>query len=282
MNPSITILADSTCDLLPRQKQQVQVIPLTVRFGQQEYIDGVTIDHQKFYQLLESSEALPTTSAAAPGDFLPVFQKVHAAGQSAVVITISSRLSATYQSACIAAAEFDNIYVVDSQSAAIGAGILVSYAQELARQGLDAAQISRQLEQQRSRIRIIARLETLEYLKRGGRLSAAAALAGSLLNIKPVLCLQEGQIQILGKARGSKAANNLLAQQIGQAGGVDFSMPVLLGYTGTSDALLQQYVRDCTHLWAGESEKLEVTAMGSVLGTHVGPGAVAVAFFQKT
>ena len=126
----------------------------------------------------------------------------------------------------------------------------------------------------------MALLDTLEYLKRGGRISKTVALAGGLLSIKPVISLDGGEIKILGKARGSRQGNNLLVQEIHSAGGIDFSRPVLLGYTGLDDALLQKYIRDSAALWEGKLDALPCTVVGSVVGTHAGPGAIAIAFFQ--
>ena len=124
-------------------------------------------------------------------------------------------------------------------------------------------------------------LDTLEYLKKGGRISAAVAFAGGVLNIKPVVCVDKGEIKMLGKARGSKQGNNLLVQEIDKAGGVDFDKPVLLGYTGLTDTLLKKYVEDSKALWAHAKSELNTSVIGSTIGTHVGPGAVAVAFFKK-
>jgi len=164
---------------------------------------------------------------------------------------------------------------------AIGGGILAEYALQLADQGLDARTLALRLEEAKGRIRIVAMLDTLEYLKKGGRISSAAAFAGGLLNLKPVLAVEHGEIKVLGKARGSKQGNNLLVSEIDKAGGVDFDMPVLLGYTGLSDALLQKYIRDSEALWAHRKTALNATVIGSVIGTHAGPGAVAVAFFAR-
>ena len=122
-------------------------------------------------------------------------------------------------------------------------------------------------------------VNTLEYLQRGGRLSKTAAIAGTMLNIKPVLCIQNGEIVMLGKARGSRQGNNLLVREIEKAGGVDFENHVLLVYTGLSDALLNKYVEDRAALWEGHGDCLRTAVIGSVIGTHAGPGAVAVAFF---
>ena len=277
----VIIITDSTADLLPQVKSRVQVVPLTVHFGEQEYIDGVTIDHKQFYEKLVESDVLPSTSQATPAAFEDVFRDVTARGDSAVVITLSQKLSGTWQSAQIAGAEFGNIYIVDSDTAAIGAGILTELALQLVDKGLSAAQIASRLEEEKKNIRVIAMLDTLEYLKRGGRIARSVALAGTLLIIKPVASIEEGAIKLLGKARGSRQAGNLLAQEIEKCGGVDFSRPVLLGYTGLSDALLIKYMEDSRWLWEESTQALSYTPIGSVIGTHAGPGAVAVAFFRK-
>ncbi len=279
---SVRMIVDSTADVRASIRPRLDVVPLTVHFGDEEYIDGVTIDHKTFYEKLIESDVLPTTSQAAPAAFSDLFEKITAAGDTAVVLTISARLSGTYQSAVIAAQDYPGkIYVVDSQSAAIGAGILAELALQLCDSGLDALSIAQRLEQERENVRIVAMLDTLEYLKKGGRISKAVAFAGGLLSIKPVISLDDGQIQILGKARGSKQGNNLLVQQIEKAGGVDFDKPLLLGYTGLSDALLMKYVEDSKVLWENGTENLQFSPIGSVIGTHAGPGAIAVAFYKK-
>ena len=275
------IIVDSTADLMPENKARVHTVPLTVHFGEQEYIDGVTIDHKTFYEKLVESDVLPTTSQATPDAFIKEFEKVKEAGDSAVVITIASKFSGTYQSATIAAEDFDNIYIVDSASAAIGGGVLVELALRLLDSGMGAAEIAKTLEEEKKKIVIVALVDTLEYLKKGGRVSKAVAFAGGVLNIKPVLSVADGEIHMLGKARGSKMGNNLLVQEIEKAGGVDFSKPVMLGYTGISDALLRKYIEDSKHIWEGNIDNVRYTTIGSVIGTHVGPGAVAVSFFKN-
>ena len=275
------IIADSTADLLPQIKAQIHTVPLTVHFGEEEFVDGVTIDHKAFYEKLIETDVHPSTSQASPAMFAEEYEKAREAGEAAVVITVAQKLSGTYQSAMIAAADYDDIYVVDSSSVAIGGGILVEYALRLQKEGLPAKQIADKLEEVKGKIRVIALVDTLEYLKKGGRISKTVAFAGTLLNIKPVIAVTNGEIQMLGKARGSKMGNNLLVQEIEKAGGVDFSMPVLLGYTGLSDAMLRKYIEDSKHLWEGGLDEVRCTTIGSVIGTHVGPGAVAVAFVQN-
>ena len=275
------IIIDSTTDLAPELKGQVEIVPLSVCFGNEEYIDGITITHEEFYNKLIESDVLPTTSQATPAAFEKVFAEVAAAGDSAVVITVASQLSGTCQSARIAAEDYNNIYVVDSGSVTLGAGILAEYALRCACSGMEAAQIAETLEVKKGDICLIAMLDTLEYLKKGGRISAAVAFAGGLLNIKPVINVKDGVINMLGKARGSRQGNNLLVQEIGKTGGIDFQMPILLGYSGMSDALLKKYIADSASLWENGVESLRYTSIGSVVGTHAGPGAIAAAFFHR-
>lgn len=279
---TVRIIVDSTADMTEDIRQEVRVVPLTVHFGEEEYIDGVTIDHRTFYEKLIESDVLPTTSQASPAAFMQEFDKIKKAKESAVVITLSSKLSGTYQSAMIAAAGYENIYVIDSESAAMGSGILAERALELAKEGLEMKEIAERLEEEKKKIIIVALVDTLEYLKKGGRISKAAAFAGTVLNLKPVLALAEGEIQVLGKARGSKMGNNLLIQEIQKAGGIDFSKPVLLGYTGLSDAVLKKYIEDSRSIWEPGMETIRYTTVGSAIGTHVGPGAIAAAFFTRS
>lgn len=276
----VKIIVDSTVDLPAAQKAQVTAVPLAVRFADQEYLDGVTITAEAFYEKLEQAQELPTTSQPTPASFEDAFREAVEAGYEVVCITIASGLSGTYQSATIAAEEFPGkVWVVDSRSAALGAGILTEYALELAEQGLGGEEILQALIRKRKQIRLYFIVDTLEYLKKGGRVSSTVAFAGGLLNIKPVITVADGEIKLLGKARGSRQGNNLLVQEIQKAGGVDFTMPLMLGYTGLSDALLQKYIQDSAALWEGYAEKLPVSIVSSVVGTHAGPGAVAVAFF---
>ena len=279
---SVRILIDSTVDIPSRIKHKFTIVPLTVHFGNEEYIDGITITHKEFYEKLIESDVLPTTSQATPIAFTQAFEEVAAAGDTAVVITLASKFSGTFQSALIAAQDYEGtIFVVDSRTAAIGSGILAELALNMAEAGAPAQDIFDTLLAKREKVCLIALLDTLEYLKKGGRISKTAAFAGNLLSIKPVICVKDGVIHTLGRARGSKQGNNLLITEINNAGGVDFDAPVLLGYTGLSDIMLNKYIEDSSAIWQGHVDKLHTTVIGSVIGTHAGPGAVAVAFFKK-
>ena len=243
----VRIIVDSTADMAPRYRGRAAVAPLTIHFGGEELIDGVSIDRRRFYERLVESDELPTTSQASPAVFQQLYEDAKRAGESAVVITISSKLSGTYQSACLAAVDYENVYVVDSLSAAIGTGILAEYAIGCAEAGMDAVSLA----------------------------------ARGLLSIKPVVTIQDGEIALIGKARGSRQGNNLLVEKIHACGGIDFQLPILLGYTGLSDAFLRKYVDDSRALWEHGTDSLDEALISGVIGTHAGPGAVAVAFFRK-
>ena len=278
---AIRIITDSTADFTRAEAEELglEVVALRTRFGAEEYIDGVTISPREFYEKLVESDELPTTSQPSPAEFEAAYERVLGPGDEAVVITISSALSGTCQSATIAAERFEGrVQVVDSLNASIGTQILVRRALQLAPGAAIAAELAARLREERERVCVIALLDTLEYLKRGGRISAAAAFAGGVLAIKPVITLRDGAVVMAGKARGSKNGGNLL-NQFAEKRGIDFSRPYLLGYTGLSDALLMKYAADSGELWRAYAEELPVTAIGSVIGTHGGPGAIAVAFF---
>ena len=276
----VRIIIDSTVDIADKYSNLFTVVPLTVTFGEKDYIDGVTINKQEFYQKLVSSPELPKTSQATPAAFADVFRDLQEKGDEAIVITVSSRLSGTYQSACIAAEDFPNVRVVDSKNVSIASGVLAEYALRCAEEGMGLDELANHLSKKRDEVGLVAMVDTLEYLKKGGRISGAAALAGGVLGIKPVVTTRDGELAVLGKARGSKKANNLLIEQI-RKNGVDFSMPLLLGYTGLSDDMLRQYIQDSQCLWKGHVTDLDCVQLGSVIGTHAGPGAVAVAYFKS-
>lgn len=273
----VKIIVDSTADLTADLKEQICIVPLKVHFGDTEFIDGVTITHEEFYEKLTRSNVLPHTSQPSPAAFAQAYEQATADGSQAVVLTVAASLSGTYQSACIAAEDYPGVHVVDSNTVAIGTGILVRLALQLAREGLSAGEIAARLEQAKDKVCVVAMVDTLEYLHKGGRLSKTAAIAGSLLNIKPILAIRDGQIVVLGKARGAKQGFALLHKEVTDAG-VDHDRPLMLGYTGVQDTLLTSYVEHSGSLWPSDAPR---TIIGSVIGTHAGPGAVAAAFFKK-
>ena len=282
---AVRFIVDSAADILPGQAAELGLIhiPLKVFFGGQEFSDAVDLTHQAFYEKLVESDVLPTTSQIPPAEFQAAYEQVVTNGDTAVVVTVSGKLSGTYQSAVIAAADYEGkIFVVDSESVSLGERILVQRGLALGDAGLSAREIAQALDREKHNIRVMALLDTLEYLKKGGRISAATALAGSLLSIKPVIALQDGEVVMVGKARGSRYGNNLLRELVVKCGGIDFEKPFCLAYSGLSDALLRKYIDDSAELWRDHAEELPVATVGCAIGTHVGPGAIAVAFFDKT
>ncbi len=280
----VKFIIDSGADYLPAEcaNNDVLHLPLKVVFGDTEYRDSVDMTHKEFYEKLVESDVLPTTSQVSPAEFLEAMEQVVAQGDEAVVITLSSRLSGTWQSACIAAADYSSkVFVVDSLSVSLGQRILLQQGLRLRDQGLSAAAIAAALEEEKKKIRVMALVDTLEYLKKGGRISAATALAGSLLSIKPVIALEDGAVVMAGKARGSKQGNNLLRQLVERCGGIDFSKPFCVAYSGLSDSMMNKYIIDSAELFRGHEHDVQIATIGCAIGTHAGPGAVAVAFYQN-
>lgn len=286
---AVRIITDSASDITREDvaaagNPALTVLPLSITFGNTTYEDGVNLSHQRFYELLVEGDDLPMTGQVNPYAFEQAIGEARAAGDEVIVITLSGKLSGTNASANTAAASFDSgVYVVDSKNVTVGERVLVDYALRLVGEGLSAADIATALEQAREDIYVVGLLDTLEYLRRGGRIPASAAALGKLLSIKPVITIEDGAVELLGKARGSKNGRNLLTQQVEAAGGIDFAMPIALGYAGLDDALLRKYIEDSRHIWESHValEDLPVHSVGATIGTHVGPGAIALAFFRQ-
>lgn len=286
---AVRIITDSASDITREDvaaagNPALGVLPLSVTFGNTTYEDGVNLSHQRFYELLVEGDDLPMTGQVNPYAFERAIGEARAAGDEVIVITLSGKLSGTNASANTAAASFDSgVYVVDSKNVTVGERVLVDYALRLVGEGLSAVDIATALEQAREDIYVVGLLDTLEYLRRGGRIPASAAALGKLLSIKPVITIEDGAVELLGKARGSKNGRNLLTQQVETAGGIDFAMPIALGYAGLDDALLRKYIEDSRHIWEDHValEDLPVHSVGATIGTHVGPGAIALAFFRQ-
>ena len=280
---AVKFIIDSASDVLPSECKKLDVVhvPLTVRFGDKEYADAVDLSHKKFYKMLTSGEEEhPTTSQVTPAAWAEAMEEVTKDGDTAVVITISSKLSGTYQSACIAADDFEGkVFVVDSMTATIGERLLLQYGLQLAAEGLDAAAIAGMLAEVKDKVRIFARLDTLEYLKKGGRISAATAVVGTMLNIKPLISVQDGVVMNIAKARGPKAADKMLRDLVAKAGGIDFSKPMCVVYSGNDDDNLKTFLSESTEMFCDTEPP--ITTVGCVIGAHVGPGAVGIAFFEN-
>lgn len=282
---SVRIIIDSASDLTKETADAMHLdfLPLKTIFGEEEFLDGITMSHRQFYETLIESDCMPTTSQIPPYEYEMLYESVKAANDTAVVITLSSKLSGSCQSAHIAHLGYEDcVSIVDSENVCLGEQILVLLACRLREEGLSAVEIAAELECRKKDIRVIALLDTLEYLKRGGRISKTAAFAGNLLSIKPVIAIVDGEVAVLGKARGSKNGNNMLMEQVHKSNGIDFSMPYVLGYTGLDDSMLKKYINDSQILWKDHASELPVSTIGSTIGTHVGPGGICVSFFAQS
>ena len=277
---AVKFIIDAGCDLNMQQADTmgVMLIPMTIRFGTEEYRSGVDISHEEFYQKLTSSKELPTTTQPAVSDFISLYES--AKEDELVVITISSKLSGTMQSATIAAESVPNkkVYIVDSELATLSMNILVRRAIQLRDEGLSGIEIAVKLDEEKKDIVLLASVDTLTYLQKGGRVSKAAAVAGGLLGIKPILTLKDGVIEVIGKERGNAKAHKFIRDMATGLGMPDFSRPCALGYTAKAEnmeALRSTLGKEFAH------ENILIDSIGSAIGTHVGPGAAAYTYFRK-
>ncbi len=282
----IKILVDSASDITQKEAEEmgIYMVPIEVRFGEDVFFDGVNLSKKEFYEKLIESSELPKTSQINEFRFEEEFKKLTQNGDELIVITISSKLSGTFDNAKRAAKEFgEKVAVVDSLNAAIGERILCEFALKLISEGKSLEEIVKILNEKKKNIQVIALLDTLKYLKKGGRISAVVALTGEIFSIKPVVAVIDGEVKLVGKAIGSKKGNNLLMQLAEKSGGIDFSMPYGLIYSGLSDEILQKYIKDSESLWKDNVKdvtKIPIHMLGSTIGTHIGPGAIGVAFYS--
>lgn len=281
----VKLLIDSASDIEQSEADGLgaELIPMQIRFGQEEFFDGVNLSHRQFFEKLIECGELPQTSQINEFRFEEAFKRLTADGSEVIAIVISSKLSGTFGCAHRAAKKFaGKAFVVDSLNACIGERILFEYALRLVRAGgLTAAEIVKELDEKKRKIQVLALLDTLKYLRKGGRISSVAAIAGEMLSIKPVVSIIKGEVKLVGKAVGSKKGNNLLNQLAEKCGGIDFSMPYALAYSGLSQTVLEKYITDSEKLWSGKTDCIPVHMIGSTIGTHIGPGGIAVAFFAN-
>ena len=280
---AIKIVTDSAADynLKEIERRRIACVPMSVVFGEKEYLDGVNLSKEEFYQLLEEEEAFPKTAQPSPAEFEKLFQEAKEAGDTVIAILISGALSGTVQSATLAKSmvEYENIYIVDSLTATLGMRILVDQAVRMRDRGCDAQSIVEELEQLKSRIRIYAGLGTLENLYRGGRLSKSAAGIATLANIKPVITItREGMVEVVGKQVGLRNVCKHIA------GFLEREQPDEDYYMYF---LYSQDTRNCMTLIHQLQKKgfalddVKSREIGPTIGTHIGPGAYGVVYVCK-
>ena len=280
----IRILTDSASDILPAEAEQlgVTVIPLNVTLEDGTVLrDGIDKTPSEYYALLKECHKLPTTSQPSPELFERFYQDAAAAGDEVLGIFLSHELSGTWQCARLAAdlVNVDNVLFVDSANVCLGEGLLVRLAVQLRAAGKTLVQIATDLEHAKEHLHLVAAIDDLKYLRKGGRLPAAVAVAGGMLGIKPLITIKEGKVAMAGKARGLPGAYVALFKKVEEMGGISSDFPALAGYTVSPREVtpIQTYLRDNL-----QQEDLLVRQIGCVIGTHAGPGAFGIAFFDKT
>lgn len=278
----IRILTDSTADfsMADAAALGVAVVPLTVSFGDAHYQDGIDLPLERFYDMLAAADKLPTTSQPSPELFERFFAEAAAAGDEVIGIFLSHELSGTCQCAKLAAdlANVDNVLFVDSTNVCLGEGLLVRLAVQLRDAGKTAVQIAASLEHAKEHLHLVAAIDDLKYLRKGGRLPAAAAVAGGMLGIKPLITIKDGKVAMAGKARGLPGAYVALFKKIEELGGISPDYAAVAGYSSSLREVqpIENYFRENLHM----GEPL-VRQIGCVIGTHAGPGAFGLAFFDK-
>ena len=282
---AIRIIVDSSVEINSAEAKElgVEVIPLKSIFGDTEYLDGIDMTSEEFYEKLAASEELPTTSQPTPGEFEQLYRPMLDAGDDIVVITLSSKMSGTWQSAHIAreslnADDAARVRLVDSETVTLGMRVAVQRALDLREEGKTAAEIAETLEAEKRSIRLYAVVDTLEYLHKGGRLSATSAAVGTLLKVKPMIAVEDGETKNIGKVRGMKKGYEEVFNLVDKTNGIDFTRPIAIAYTGDRERFTEFQEIATEHL---QGHDPLIVSIGSVIGTHVGPGAVAIAYFEK-
>lgn len=276
----IHILLDSASDCDIGGEEAHAFVPLTVTVGETDYLDGIDLKKDRFYDLLVSGEEFPKTSQPSPQVFAEIFEKIRDNGDELIYFALSSALSGTYQSAVIAKemVDYDGIYLMDTLSVSYGIAILARHAEQLRGRGASAAEIVASCEALKGRIRILAVVDTLEYLYRGGRLSRGAAAIGSVAGLRPTITVSpEGGVAVIGKSLGRcKAMQHILKTMEGIERDESYPVDTLFSCGEENCAALEEKL---TAAGYPLGSRLQI---GSAIGAHVGPGACGVLFVAKS
>ena len=281
---AVKILIDSASDITVEEgkKMGLVVLPIEVNFGGETFMDGETIFADEFYNKLETATELPKTSQINSYRFEEEFKKHIDNGDEIVCLSLSSKISGTYNNARLTAEQFEGkAYAVDTLNATAGMRILAEYALRLVEAGKSAREIAEELESKKKKIKVIAMIDTLKYLKMGGRISSAAAFIGGMMNLKPMVGVVDGEVKVIGKCVGAKKAIQFINQAVKQSGGVDMSMPHCNIISGNDNTNYDKFVETSTEVYGDMADKVVAHKLGATIGTHIGPGAVGVVFFAN-
>lgn len=273
----IRIITDSTSDLQLKETAElnVEMGHLKVNFGNETFVDKINITNEEFYKKLKESKELPTTTLVNPEEFAEIFNKYP--NDEIIGIFISSELSGTYQSAVLAKemSERENIYIIDSRTVTMGLALLVRHAVKLREDGKTAKEIVDEITELSEKVKMIAIIDTLKYLVKGGRLSAVSGALGGVLGVKPIIAVTGGKVETVAKERGHAKTISKVIELLNEPFSIDKEMPVVFGYSENTTEL-----EDLKKQLTGIKEEKSVI-IGSVVGTHAGPGAYGIGFFVK-
>ncbi len=279
---SIKIMVDSATDFTQQQANDMGLlfVPISVTFDGDEYLDGVNLFAAEFYKKLENCNSMPQTSLINEYKWSEAFEEATKDGSELIVITISSKLSGTYQAAMNASKNFNGkVFVVDSMNAACGEGILAKYALILRNDGKSAQEIFNILNEKKKDICVYAVIDTLKYLKKGGRISTATAIIGTTLSIKPIVGVIDGEVKMIGKAMGNKKGIFMLNEIVQNSGSINFDMPWCYLWSGNDKSNIEKYIKDSKYIV--DNREYSLSILGSTIGAHIGSGAVGLAFFKQ-
>ena len=278
---AIRIITDSSCDL-PYSIQEelgIDIIPMLISFGKEEYLDGRDMDALRFYELLRQSEELPKTTQITPPQFEDIIRSYVDSGDSVILMPISRELSGTYANACMACASFpdDNVVVIDTLAVTFGLGLLIRIAAKLRDSGMAFDELTKKINDVKPRIKLFAVVGDLNYLRLGGRLSSAGAVLGTLLGIKPIITVADGKVFDIDRVRGMRVGYNRILDHV-EKHEIDTDYPISFGHSDAPDFM--------TELMKVADERIEhketcTSGIGPIVGTHVGPGAAGIAFIAK-
>ena len=280
----IKIIVDSASDLKEEdyEKLKIRRVPIEVRFGDEEYLDGETLTASEFYNKLAENPNHPQTSLINAYRWTEIFEQELKSADEVVAITLSSGISGTYQAALEASKKFDGkVFVVDSLNATIGEGILAKVAARLVAEKKSGAEIKVELDKLKTKIKVFAGIDTLKYLKKGGRISAATAFFGEALNFKPIIAVVDGEVKMQDKARGVKKAIDVLIKMINNTNGINFDLPVEIICSGNDHSNAKKLKEELAEILKDAKEEAQLYCLGSTIGTHIGEGAFGITYFEK-
>lgn len=274
----IKLIVDSGSDYTQEEAKRLnyEFIPLSVTFGNTTYLDGIDLDHNRFYELLDRTSEFPKSASPAPQYFHEAFTNVQNEKKIGLYIALAGGVSSTYQTGKMVSEEYSNIYVIDSESVSVGVRVLIEEASKLVKDGKDINYIVDYIERYKKRMTIWAYLGTLDYLKKGGRISTLSGVIGSALDIRPIVQIKSGKVELIDKNRGKKKSLKALSKLIQKKNLKVENMYV--GYSGVSDKYMREFIEENDFLKNGY--KREIYQLGPTIGSYGGSEVIGIVFIE--